>query len=63
MNYAKRHYQIVYSLTKNYECVTPSKKRRSLRTNQVFVVTYTCCDNIADYRRAWAFFENRFKDK
>ena len=28
---------------------------------QTFVAPYTCCDRIADYRRAWAFFEKRFK--
>lgn len=28
---------------------------------QTFVAPYTCCDRIADYRRAWKFFEQRFK--
>lgn len=36
MNYEEKYYQLVYSLTKNYERVTPSKIHR-LRTNQVFV--------------------------
>lgn len=28
---------------------------------QTFVAPYTCCDRIADYRRAWAHFEKVFK--
>ena len=28
---------------------------------QTFVAPYTCCDRIADYRRAWAHFEEVFK--
>lgn len=36
MNYEEKYYQLVYSLSKNYERVTPSKIHR-LRTNQVFV--------------------------
>lgn len=30
---------------------------------QTFVAPYTCCDRIADYRRAWAHFAKRFNQE
>jgi len=40
--------------------IDPAKSELYGGQQQTFYAPYTRCDRIADYRRAWAFFERRF---
>lgn len=47
-----------------YVHIIDSKKSELYGGEQVtYYAPYTRCDRIADYRRAWAYFEERFKNK
>lgn len=47
-----------------YVHIIDSKKSELYGGEQVtYCAPYTRCDRIADYRRAWAYFEERFKNK
>ena len=41
--------------------IAPTKSELYGGQQQTFVVPYTRCDRIADYRRAWSHFDKQFK--
>jgi hypothetical protein len=43
--------------------IDPKKSELYGGQQVTYYAPYTRCDRIADYRRAWAFFEKQFKDK
>lgn len=43
--------------------IDPKKSELYGGQQVTYYAPYTRCDRIADYRRAWAFFEKRFKDQ
>lgn len=43
--------------------IDPAKSELYGGQQQTFVAPYTRCDRIADYRRAWSHFEQRFNNK
>ena len=55
---------IYQGATSSYIHTVPVEKSELYGGEQVtYYAPYTRCDRIADYRRAWAFFENRFKNE
>lgn len=50
--------------TSSYIHTVPVEKSELYGGEQVtYYAPYTCCDRIADYQRAWTFFEERFKNE
>ena len=55
---------IYQGATSSYVHTIPVEKSELYGGEQVtYYAPYTRCDRIADYRRAWTYFENRFKDE
>lgn len=55
---------IYQGATSSYIHTVPVEKSELYGGEQVtYYAPYTRCDRIADYRRAWAYFEERFKNK
>lgn len=55
---------IYQGATSSYIHTVPVEKSELYGGEQVtFYAPYTRCDRIADYRRAWAYFEERFKNE
>ena len=55
---------IYQGATSSYVHTIPVEKSELYGGEQVtYYAPYTRCDRIADYRRAWIYFENRFRDE